>query len=136
MLPLVAWGNTNTAKMKTMEPVSKTKKNAGRPAKAVKKETRITIRFSKSEYFIVKEKALKAGLKTAEYIRQAAIYATIKTRLTDEEKQMVKALVGMANNLNQIAKACNRENVLHAMYYFQSDIKLLDDILKKFKNDK
>lgn len=46
MLPLVAWGNTNTAKMKKMEPVIKTKKNAGRPAKAVKKETRITIRFS------------------------------------------------------------------------------------------
>jgi len=119
-----------------METVTKATKKAGRPIKISKKETRKTIRFSTEEYFIVKEKAAKAGIKPSEFIRQAAIYANIKTRLTQEERIFIKALVGMANNINQIAKACHRENVLQAMYYFQSTIKQLDEILKKLKNDK
>ena len=69
-------------------------------------------------------------------MRQTAIYATIKARLTPEERVIIKALVGMANNINQIAKACHRENVLQAMFYFQSTIKEFDEILKKLKNDK
>jgi len=122
--------------MRMMETVKRTKKKAGRPAKIIKRETRKTIRFSAKEYFIVKENAAKAGLKLTEYIRQTAIYATIKARLTAEERVMLKALIGMANNVNQIAKACHQESVLQAMYYFQSVIKDFDEILKKLKNDK
>lgn len=119
-----------------METVKNTKKKAGRPVKIIKRQIRKTIRFTGNEYFIVKENSAKSGLKPAEYIRQTAIYATIKARLTQEERATIKALIGMANNVNQIAKACHQENVLQAMYYFQSVIKQLDDILKKLKNDK
>ena len=119
-----------------METVKKTKKKPGRPAIPLKRENRKTIRFSGNEYFIIKENSAKAGLKPSEYIRQTAIYATVKARLTQEERLVVKALVGMANNINQIAKACHRENVLQAMFYFQHTIKQLDEILKKLKNDK
>lgn len=122
--------------MRNMETVKKTPKKAGRPEKISKKDIRKTIRFSTAEYFIIKEKAAKAGLHTSEYIRQSAIYATIKARLIQEERMIIKALVGMHNNINQIAKACHRENVLQAMYYFQSVLKQFDDILKKLKNDK
>lgn len=119
-----------------METVRKGKKRAGRPAKVIKRQIRKTIRFSANEHFIIKEKAAKAGLKLTEFIRQTSIYANIKARLTVEERAIVKALIGMANNLNQIAKACHQHNVLQAMYYFQSTIKELDEILKKLKNDK
>ena len=119
-----------------METMKKTKKKAGRPVKIIKRQIRKTIRFTGNEFFIVKENAAKAGVKPAEYIRQTAIYATIKARLTQEERLAVKALIGMANNINQIAKACHRENVLQAMFYFQHTIKQLDEILKKLKNDK
>lgn len=111
------------------------KKNIGRPAKIIKREIRAAIRFSKNEYFIIKEKAAKAGVKTSEFIRQAAIYSTIKTRLTEEERHMVKALVGMANNLNQMAKTCHQQNILSALHQFQSELKQIDTILKKLKND-
>lgn len=119
-----------------METVRKTKKKAGRPVKSVKRDIRAAVRFSKSEHFIVKEKASKAGLKISEYIRQTAIYAAVKARLTPEERIIIKSLIKMDNNLNQIAKACHRENVLQAMFYFQSTIKEFDEVLKKLKNDK
>lgn len=111
------------------------KKNIGRPVKVIKREIRAAIRFSKNEYFIIKEKAAKAGVKPSEFIRQTAIYSTIKTRLTEEERQMVKALVAMANNLNQMAKACHQQNMLSALHQFQSELKQIDTILKKLKND-
>lgn len=63
------------------------KKKAGRPEKNVKKEIRAAIRFTKAEYFIVKEKAATAGISASDFIRRVAINAVIKTRLTDQERQ-------------------------------------------------
>src|ERR1700732_1396945 len=103
-----------------METVSKRRKKAGRPAKTIKREIRTCIRFTKPEHFIIKEKAATAGLKTAAYIRQLAIYAVINPRLTEEERHFVRQLIGMANNLNQLAKSCHQEGALKAMRYFRN----------------
>ena len=119
--------------MRTMEIVKKTPKKAGRPEKNSKKEIRKTIRFSKAEYFIVKEKAAKVGKSVSEHIRQAAINATTKPRLTDEERQFVRQLVGMSNNLNQLTKACHQEGLLQAMVYFESYRNEVDEVLEKLK---
>jgi predicted DNA binding CopG/RHH family protein len=43
------------------------KKSQGRPSKTSKKEIRAAIRFSKTEYFIIKEKATKAGVKPSSF---------------------------------------------------------------------
>ena len=116
-----------------METVRVKRKKAGRPAKAVKKEIRASIRFTRPEYFTIKEKAAKAGLKASAYIRQVAIYAIIKPRLTDEERQFTRQLIGMANNLNQLAKSCHQEGALRAMLYFEGYRASMDEILKKLK---
>lgn len=116
-----------------METVSMKRKKAGRPAKAVKKEVRACVRFTRPEYFIIKEKAAKAGIKASAYIRQIAIYATVTNRLTDEERQFVRQLIGMANNLNQLAKSCHQEGALRAMMYFENYRATLDEILKKLR---
>jgi len=56
-----------------MEPVKKKTKQAGRPAKIVKKEIRAAVRFSKTEHFVIRHKAAKAGMKVSAYVRQIAI---------------------------------------------------------------
>jgi hypothetical protein len=116
-----------------METVSMKRKKAGRPAKAIKKEVRACVRFTRPEYFIIKEKAAKAGRTASAYLRQVAIYATVTTRLTEEERQFVRQLIGMANNLNQLAKSCHQEGALRAMLYFENYRRELDDILKKLR---
>ncbi|MHA4812572.1 plasmid mobilization protein [Flavitalea flava] len=68
-----------------METVSRRKKKVGRPARTIKKEVRACIRFTRPEYFIIKEKAAKAGAETSSYIRQIAILAAVNPRLKDEE---------------------------------------------------
>src|ERR1035438_9469122 len=101
-----------------MEQVKVKKKKGGRPKKTAVRERTTGIRFSKPEHFIVQEKARKAGLRLTTYIRQTAIDAQVKTRLTEEERMFVRQLIGFSNNINQIAKACHEEGVLRAMAYF------------------
>jgi hypothetical protein len=48
-------------------------KYGGRPTKNLKRELRITARFSKLEHYIIQEKAGKAGINVSEFLRQAAI---------------------------------------------------------------
>jgi hypothetical protein len=116
-----------------MEPVTERKKKAGRPVKAVKKDVRACVRFTRPEYFIIKEKAAMAGMTTSFYMRKVAIHAQVIARLTEEERQIVRKLIGMENNINQIAKCCHQEGALKAMVYFQSYREHLDMLLKKLK---
>src|SRR5450432_3668612 len=95
-------------------------KKVGRPKKLIVQDRTTGIRFSKTEYFIVQEKAKKAGLKMTVYIRQLAIEGKIISRLTMEEKLNIRDLIGQSNNINQIARACHTEGVLRALFYFEN----------------
>lgn len=117
-----------------METVRTKKKKAGRRTKNVKREVRAAIRFTKTEYFIVKEKAANAGISVSNYIRRVAINEPIRNRLTDEEREITSHLVGWSNNLNQIAKACHQEGALKAMIYFQNYRNKIDELVKKLKS--
>ena len=70
------------------------KRTPGRPKKVVKRECTSGIRLTKSEDFIIREKAAKAGLSFTSYIRKMAIYGQLKAKFTDEERQFVRQLVG------------------------------------------
>ena len=116
-----------------METVTARKKKTGRPVKAAKKERRASVRFTRAEYFIVKEKAIQAGLNTSAYLRAVAIQAQVTSRLTPEQMQLLRRLVGMDNNLNQIAKSCHQEGAFRTMIYFQQYRSEMDFLLKKLK---
>ena len=116
-----------------METVRTKKKKAGRRTKNVKREIRAAVRFTKTEYFIVKEKAAIAGNTVSNYIRRVAINEQIRTRLTDEERKLSKQLAGISHNINQIAKACHDEGMLKAMAYFQNFRNQIDTLLIKLK---
>ena len=116
-----------------METVSNKQKRPGRPAKTFKKEIRACIRFTQYEYYIIKEKAVQAGVNASVYIRQTAIEAKIIARLTEEELHFVRQLVGMSSNMNQVAKICHREGLYEAMRYFENYRNIIDAVLKKLK---
>ena len=116
-----------------METMSKSSKKAGRPAQAIKKEVRACVRFTQHEYFIVQEKATQAGVNASVYMRQTAIQGKIISRLTTEEIQIVRQLIGMSVNINQVAKVCHREGLYEAMQYFEHYRNLIDGLLQKLK---
>src|SRR5882724_886958 len=116
-----------------METLSNKKRKGGRPAKDVKKGIKKSVRYDKGEYFIVRHKASKAGLNVSAYIRQITINGEVKNRLSDEERQFVRQLIGMANNINQIAKACHDEGLLKAALYFETYRDRIDKVLKQLE---
>lgn len=106
----------------------------GRPKKLVRRERTTGIRFTKTEHFIVKEKASKAGLKMTAYVRQMAINGMVKSRLTEDESRFVRQLVGMSNNINQLTKSCHEEGMLKAMMYFERYRNQIDYLLQKLRH--
>ncbi len=48
------------------------------------------------------------GLALAEFIRSKSLNHKMKPKLTSQEVDFYRKLTGMANNLNQLAKATNR----------------------------
>ncbi len=117
-----------------MEAVREKRKKAGRPAKIIKREVRTAVRFSKTEYFIIRQKALKAGVKPSAFIRQIAINGEIMMRLNEEERQFVRQLIGMSNNLNQFTKNSHNEGMLKAMLHFEAYRNQFDLLLKKLNH--
>lgn len=105
----------------------------GRPKKPVRKESATGVRFSKAEYFIVKQKASKAGLKVTAYIRQMAVEGKVDAAMGEEERQSVRQLAGMANNLNQLARKAHEEGLMKAMLLFRGFIEKLDEEFKRIK---
>jgi hypothetical protein len=92
------------------------KHGGGRPKKLVKKESVTGIRFTKLEYYLVKRKATKSGIGITSYIRQMALQGKIIQRMNEEERQFVRQLTGMANNLNQLAKIAHEGRMMTAFY--------------------
>ena len=116
-----------------METLTARKKKTGRPVKVVKKDIRTCVRFTKSEYLAVKGKAMKVGMAPGAFLRQSALQSVIRRRLTLEERQFVRQLVGMANNINQITKRSHQESDFRTEVAFQQIRRGLEDILRKLK---
>ena len=108
----------------------------GRPKKDVKKQVVTAVRFAKTEYFVVKQKALKAGLRVTVYIRLMALKGQVNAKMNEEERQFVRELIRMSNNINQLAKKAHQEGLLKAMLFFETYRNQLDAFLKRIKDDK
>lgn len=74
-------------------------------------------------------------MKITAYIRLMAIEGKVLARLTETEKQQLKMLVGIANNINQMAKKAHREGLLKALLFFEKIRNELDQILNRIRHD-
>lgn len=108
------------------------KAKGGRPIAAVKRQAGTGVRFTPSEYSIVQQKAAEAGLRTTPYIRDMALNGQVLARLTDEQKHAVRQLIGMANNINQMAKMAHKEGMFELELSFNETKTQLDQILSLF----
>jgi hypothetical protein len=76
----------------------------------------------------------KAGINISEYLRQAAITAKVSARLTEEERHIIRQLIGMANNLNQMAKVANREGMRSIRLLLESCLQQVHGLLNKLQH--
>ena len=109
------------------------RKCGGRPKQSIKRESATGVRFTNAEYFIIKQKASKAGMRITTYIREMALHGKIIARMNDDERQFVSQLIGISNNLNQLTKKAHQEGLLTAVMHFEKYRNMIDELLEKLK---
>ena len=63
--------------------------------------------INQEEANLLKLKSKKAGLNESEFLRSCIKGYKIKEQPTDEIREFIKQITGIANNINQIARAVN-----------------------------
>ncbi|MGX5820666.1 plasmid mobilization protein [Chitinophaga lutea] len=111
-------------------------KKGGRPPNPRKRHYQVGVRFNADELAKLKEQAAKAGLKLMPYMRGIILRGKVVARLDEDGRQYRQALIGMANNINQMAKVCNATGYIDACKGFYHTYQELASILKKLSNDK
>lgn len=123
------------AEAKDNQPVVKPRNKSGAPKKRVRRELIIRIRMTATERFQIDTKAKAAGMRSSSWIRAAAKSARIVPRLTAEERKIIWMLVGLANNLNQLAKLAHQRGLLTVVRDCDKILKEIEITLKQMNND-
>ena len=114
-----------------------TKKHGGRPTVA---ETRrlskaVTVKFSKKDYEMLMDRSRKAHLHLAEYIRTSVLHSEVRQPPTEASARDYHALVGMANNLNQLTKMAHQQGITYVFMPLSSLLGDISHIVREYRQD-
>ena len=107
--------------------------SGGRPKKVIKRESATGIRFTQAEYFVIKQKAFKAGVRITIYIREMALEGKVIARMNEEERHFYRQLSGISQNFNQLTKKAHQEGLLTAIMHFEKYRNIIDELLEQLK---
>jgi hypothetical protein len=111
-------------------------KITGRPKKAIKLEKPVKFHVTSVHYLIIQQKAANAGVTIPEFMRQLSINGYVKPRWTPEERDIFKAMVGMANDINRLVKTAREEGALHCMLHFEKYRSHIDYAIERLTKEK
>ncbi|WP_257396239.1 mobilization protein (plasmid) [Campylobacter lari subsp. concheus] len=80
------------------------------------KENRVfkkTIRFTKSELQEIEQKAQELNVNFSQFIIYASLNKKIASKKNPMYRELITQLARVGNNLNQIAKICNRDKSIN-----------------------
>jgi len=83
--------------------------------------------INQTENNLLKAKAKKSGLNESEFLRSCIKGYKIKEQPTKEIREFIKQITGIANNINQIAKAVNT-----FCYIRDEDLEYIKNTMPKF----
>ena len=111
------------------------KKSKGRPsvADARRLSKAFTVKFSKIDYEILRTRSRKANRRLAEYIRESALQSEVVQPRTEADMKEYRTLVGMANNLNQLAKLSHQEGIYYTSLQLDQLLAEISDIVRAYK---
>jgi hypothetical protein len=112
------------------------KKSTGRPSQTVTRENSIGIRLTKSERFIIYQKARRTGMNLSTYIRQMAISGKVIARLNEEDRQLVRQLIQMSGDIHQLVVTAQEAGMLKATMHYEALRNKIDKLIDQFNHDK
>ena len=111
------------------------KKTKGRPtvADARRLSKAVTVKFSKIDYETLRTRSRKANRRLAEYIRESALKSEVVQPRTEADMKEYRTLVGLANNLNQLAKLSHQEGIYYTSLQLDRLLVEISDIVRAYK---
>lgn len=111
------------------------KKTKGRPtvADARRLSKAVTVKFSKIDYEALRTRSRKANRRLAEYIRESALKSEVVQPRTEADLKEYRTLVGMANNLNQLARLSHQEGIYYTSLQLDRLLVEISDIVRAYK---
>ena len=113
----------------------KKKKQKGRPtvADARRLSKAVTVKFSKTDYEILRTRSRKANRRLAEYIRESALQSEIAQPHTEADLKEYRTLVGMANNLNQLTKMAHQDSIIYLYSPIDRLLGEITSVIREYK---
>ena len=111
------------------------KKSKGRPtvADARRLSKAVTVKFSKIDYEILRTRSRKANRRLAEYIRESVLKSEVVQPRTEADLKEYRTLVGMANNLNQLARLSHQEGIYYTSLQLDRLLAEISNIVRTYK---
>lgn len=110
-------------------------RSRGRPkASGIRKLSKsVTVKFSRIDYERLLHRSRQANRTLAEFIRESAFNAQIVARHSIEETTVMRNLVGMANNLNQLTKLSHQTGFYRTKSMLMELLGKLKEIMDDYK---
>lgn len=100
---------------------------------AHRKEVVLVVRMSPDDKKKLKEKSEKAGVNMSEYIRLFASKKVLYSRLTDEERKILKELFALKNTLTWLNNSYHSGDYDDVRFFNERLIKEIEIIIGKMK---
>ena len=111
------------------------KNKGGRPTKTLseKRKYQVLLRLNTMEYYTLLGKAREASITHTEFLRRPIAKAEVKAHIKPEEMQLIRTVLGMANNLNQIAHRLNAFGISALNEDLNALKQLIHELMKRLK---
>lgn len=103
----------------------------GRPTSDNPKSWQINGSFTEQEFSEIAAKAKKMDISPSQYISKISLSGKIIDNFSPEHRTTIRGLIGMCNNLNQIAKVANQAGIRLMVVQLDNLIKEIGQIIEK-----
>ena len=110
--------------------------NRGRPKKARRQEKNLGFYVTALQNHIIQQKAAAAGVNISDYMRQVAVHGHVKAKWTEEEREMVKKLIGISGDIHRLVEIAGKEGAVQTVLFFSKYREVMDTIIKNLCHDR
>ncbi|PXV60029.1 mobilization protein MobC [Dysgonomonas alginatilytica] len=113
---------------------NKSKSNESSVRKKTKKKV-LSARFLEIEYQALKKRAKDAGVTLSKFTRVVLLSGKIVQRISKSDAETLRKLSGEANNLNQLARAANKDGFTNVAKDLVSLKAVIVNIINQLSHD-
>ena len=102
----------------------------------MEKKNTITIRLSDEQYGWLRALSRRSKRSQSEVVRSLIEQGTVRERITRENLDIIRKLIGESTNLNQLAKQANRQGFFRVRDECQATALNISQLLKRITDDR